>query len=191
MIPILEIIFWNFLRSVFSCFQRPLVPNEELRCTKYVWLRENWAHVPFIREGREEGGRLAHNLQTDISVQLYAKCPITGNTPTNQENWPNVFPYMALYWANVLAIVPTLGQFSGIAGTYVPPSVLIIHKYYYVNKVLFMCIYICIICIGSLSGFLYIQNYFHNNYMQLKWRIYLTHLAHLLTSNSNVAALLD
>ena len=32
--------------------------------------------------------------------------------PTNQENWPNVFPYMALYWANVVAIVPTLGQFS-------------------------------------------------------------------------------
>ena len=29
--------------------------------------------------------------------------------PTNQENWPNVFPYMALYWANVLAILPTLG----------------------------------------------------------------------------------
>ena len=36
--------------------------------------------------------------------------------PTNQENWPNVFPYMALYWANVLAIVPTWGQFSWFVG---------------------------------------------------------------------------
>ena len=32
--------------------------------------------------------------------------------PINQKNGPNVFPYMALYWANVLAIVPTLGQFT-------------------------------------------------------------------------------
>ena len=39
------------------------------------------------------------------------------NSPTNQENWPNVFPYMALYWANVLAIVPTLGQFSWFFGS--------------------------------------------------------------------------
>ena len=36
--------------------------------------------------------------------------------PTNQENWPNENPYMALYWANVLAIVPTLGQFSWFVG---------------------------------------------------------------------------
>ena len=36
--------------------------------------------------------------------------------PTNQENWPNVFPYMALNWANVLAIVPTLGQLSWFVG---------------------------------------------------------------------------
>ena len=36
--------------------------------------------------------------------------------PTNQENWPNVFPYKALYWANVLAIVPTLGQFFWFVG---------------------------------------------------------------------------
>ena len=36
--------------------------------------------------------------------------------PTNQEKWPNVFPYMALYWANVLAIVPPLGQFSWFVG---------------------------------------------------------------------------
>ena len=36
--------------------------------------------------------------------------------PTNQENWPNVFPYMALYWANVLAIVPTRGQFFWFVG---------------------------------------------------------------------------
>ena len=38
--------------------------------------------------------------------------------PTNQKNWPNVFPYMPLYWANVLAIVPTLGQFSWFVGYY-------------------------------------------------------------------------
>ena len=31
------------------------------------------------------------------------------NIPTNQENSPNIFPYMALYWANVLASVPTQG----------------------------------------------------------------------------------
>ena len=36
--------------------------------------------------------------------------------PTNQENWPNVYPYMALFWANVLAIVPTLGQFFWFVG---------------------------------------------------------------------------
>ena len=30
--------------------------------------------------------------------------------PTNQENWLNILPYMALYWANVLAIVPILGR---------------------------------------------------------------------------------
>ena len=48
----------------------------------------------------------------DISLPSY-----TGKAlPTNQENWPNVFPYMALYWANVLAIVPTLGQFFWFVG---------------------------------------------------------------------------
>ena len=44
---------------------------------------------------------------------------IEPSIPTNQKNWPNVFPYMALYWANVLAIVLTLGQFSWFAGMYI------------------------------------------------------------------------
>ena len=37
--------------------------------------------------------------------------------PTNQENWPNVFPYVTLYWANVLAIVPCWANFPGLSGT--------------------------------------------------------------------------
>ena len=45
--------------------------------------------------------------------------------PTNQENWPNVFPYKALYWANVLAIVPMLGQFFWFVGI---PSKLPVHR---------------------------------------------------------------
>ena len=40
----------------------------------------------------------------------------TSSFPTNQENWPNVSPYIALYWVNVLAIVPTLGQSSCLVG---------------------------------------------------------------------------
>ena len=50
-------------------------------------------------------------------VILYFIVPLYSRlVPTNQENWPNVFPYMALYWANVLAIVPTLGQLSWFVG---------------------------------------------------------------------------
>ena len=47
--------------------------------------------------------------------------------PTNQENWPNAFPHMALYWANVLAIVPTLGQFFWFVGMYLIVSQLILY----------------------------------------------------------------
>ena len=51
------------------------------------------------------------------SWNLYCSiCTSNMSNPTNQENWPNVFPYMALYWANVLAIVPTLGQLSWLVG---------------------------------------------------------------------------
>ena len=46
--------------------------------------------------------RLIYYICEYLSVHLVKRY-----IPTNQENWPNIFPYMALYWANVLAIVPT------------------------------------------------------------------------------------